>query len=88
MFYGKLCTWKTDSVEFELKKDAKPICSQPYPVPKVDEEIFKKEVERLVLLGVLEVENDSEWGSPYFAQPEPKSNLVHFISDFGNLNKN
>ena len=34
--------------------------------------MFKKEVESLVLLGVLGVENDSEWGDPSFAQPKPK----------------
>ena len=49
--------------------------------------MIKKEVERLVLLGVLEIENDSEWVSPSFAQPKPKSNQIHFISDFRNLNK-
>ena len=49
--------------------------------------MFKKEVERLFLLVALEVENDSEWGSPSFAQPQPKSNLVRFLSDFRNLNK-
>ena len=49
--------------------------------------MFKKEVERLVLLGVLEVANYSEWGSPYFAQPKLKSNRVRFLSDFRNLNK-
>ena len=54
------------------------ICSQPYPVPKVHEEIFKKEVERLGLLGVLEVANDSEWGATSFAQPKHKSNRVGF----------
>ena len=36
----------------------------------------KKEVERLVPLGVLEREKDSEWGAPSFAQPKPK-NRVH-----------
>ena len=65
----------------------KPICSVTYTLPKVNEEIFKKEVERLVLLGVLELANDSEWGDPSFVQPEPKSNLVHFLGDFWNLNK-
>ena len=49
-FDGKFVAWKTDPVGFELKYDAKPIWSQPYPVPKVHEEIFKKEVETLVLL--------------------------------------
>ena len=49
--------------------------------------MFKKEVDHLVLLGVLKVANDSEWGAPSFAQPKLKSNRVHFISDFRNLNK-
>ena len=41
-FDGKLGTWKKYPVDFELKEDAKPICSRPYPVPKVREEMFKK----------------------------------------------
>ena len=49
--------------------------------------MFKKEVERLVLLGFLEVSNDSEWGSPFFAQHKPKSNRVSLLSGFRNLNK-
>ena len=65
----------------------KPKYSQPYPVPKVHEEIFKKEVERLVLLGIIEVSNDSEWGYPSFAQPKHESNQVRFLSEFRNLNK-
>ena len=48
--------------------------------------MFKKEVEHLVLLGVLKVSNDSEWGDPHFTQPKPKSNLVCFLSEFRNLN--
>ena len=58
MFDGTLSTWKTDPVDFEVKEYVKPICSRPYPVPKVHEEMFKKEVERVVLLGVLELAND------------------------------
>ena len=45
------------------------ICSILHPVPKLHGEMFKKEVERLVLLGVPEIANDSEWGAPSFAQP-------------------
>ena len=74
-------------VDFKLKDNAKPIFYRPYPVPKVHEEIFKKEVEPLVLLGVLEVENNSEWGAPSFAQPKPKSNKLRFLSYFRNSNK-
>ena len=34
-FNGTFGTWKTDSVDFELKDNSKPICSILYPVPKV-----------------------------------------------------
>ena len=60
---------------------------QPYLVPKVHEEIFKKEVERLVLLLVLEVANYSEQGAPSFSQTKPKSNQVNFLNIFRILNK-
>ena len=50
----------------------RPIFSQPYPVPKVHKEMFKNEVENSLLLGVLEVANNSEWGAPSFVQPKPK----------------
>ena len=49
--------------------------------------MFKKEAERLVLLGVLDVSNVSEWEDPSFAQIKPKSNRVRFLSYFRNLNK-
>ena len=65
----------------------KPICLQKYPEMKVNKEIFKKEVELLVLLGFLEVENYQEQGNPSFEKPKPKSNWVRFIGDFRNLNK-
>ena len=45
------------------------------------------EVERLVILGVLERTNDSQWGDPSITQPRRKINQVGFISDFRNLNE-
>ena len=64
-----------------------PIFLLPYPVPKVQKEMFKQEVEYLVILVFLELANDSEWVAPSFAKPKPKSNQVHFLSEFRNLNK-
>ena len=49
--------------------------------------MFKQEVEHLVVLGVLELVNDSEWVAPSFVKPKPKSNQVHFLSEFRNINK-
>ena len=54
LFGGTLGTWNTTLVDLELKDNAKPVCSRPYPVPKVHETMFKKEVKRLMRLGVLE----------------------------------
>ena len=71
----------------ELKDDAIPLCSRPYTVSRVHKEMFRKEVKRLVTLGVIEQANDSEWGAPYFDQPKPKTNRVRFLSDFRNLNR-
>ena len=49
--------------------------------------MYKKEVWRLFLLGVIEVSNYSEQGAPYFVQPKPKSKRACFLSDFRNLIK-
>ena len=76
LFNGTLGTRKTDPVYSKLKDNADPIRSQPYPLPNVHEEMFKKEVERLVQFGVLELEKYLEWGAPSLAKPKPKSNIV------------
>ena len=41
----------------------------------------------MVLLGVIEVANDSGWGYSSLAQHKPKSNQLSFLSDFRNINK-
>ena len=87
LFNGTLGTWKIYPIYFKLKEYTKPICLLPHPVPKVHEEIFKEEVYRLFILGVLEVATDSEWGSPSFAHYKPKSNQVCLLSDIRSLNK-
>ena len=50
LFDGTLGMWKTTPVDFELKDHAKPVCSRPYPVPKVHIAMFRKKVERLLRL--------------------------------------
>ena len=57
------------------------------PITKVTRGNVQKESGSLVLLGVLELVNDSEWGAPSFAQTTHKSNVVLFISDFRNIDK-
>ena len=81
-----LGTWKTPPANLDLKDDATPLCSRPYPVTREHEAIFRKEVKRILKLGVFKESNDPEWGVPCFYQPKPKTNCVRFLSEFRNLN--
>jgi hypothetical protein len=89
MFQGKLGQWIGEEVHFDLKEGAKPWQGRPYPVPKIHEVTVRKEVDRLVEIGVLELitsEESKGWGSPSFIIA--KSNgQVRFLSDFREVNK-
>ena len=86
IFDGSLGAWKTDDVDFEMKEGAKPHSQRYYPVPHLYKQTFKKELDRLEKLGVLEKVQQSEWGSPTFIIPK-KDGRVRFISDFRRLNQ-
>jgi hypothetical protein len=86
LFDGLLGTWNAKPYNIELKPDAKPSHSRPFPVPKVHEATLKIEVERLTKAGVLKKVNQSEWAAPTFLIPK-KDATVRFISDFRKLNK-
>ena len=86
MFDGTLGTYKGSEYKIELKEGIKPYHAKLFPIPRVHEDTLKKEVERLVKIGVLKRINDSEWAAPTFIIPK-KNNTVRFISDFRELNK-
>ena len=86
LFDGTLGNWKTLPVHFELKEGAKPFHGRPFPVPRIHRETLKREIDRMVKLGILKWEGESEWAFPSFIIP--KSNqTVRFILDFRELNK-
>ena len=58
MFDGMLGSWNITLLDLGLKDDAKPVCSRPYPVPRVHKAMFRNEVRRLVKLGIIDEEND------------------------------
>ena len=73
-------------VDLESNYDTKPMCLRSYPVPRVHQDIFKKEIERRVILGIIEHVDDSKWGSPHFPQPKKNTNCVQFLKNSWNLN--
>ena len=81
---GTLGTFNTAPVDLELNDNTKPVCLRPYPVPRVHKAMFKKEVKWLGNLVVIKYENDSEWGAPYFDQPEGEnesSKILEWLSE-------
>ena len=79
-----LGTWNITTSDLELNDHTNPLCLRPYPIPRVHEEMLKKEVKIIASLGVLEEANDSKWGSLSFVQLKAKNNCVRFSSDFWN----
>ena len=64
LFDGSLGDWKTTPVSIDLKEDAKPYHSRPYPVPHIHKEQFKKELDSLEKMGVLKKDSSSQWAAP------------------------
>ncbi len=57
-----------------------------YSVPQIHLKTFKKELDNLVIIGVLTSQQESEWASPSFIIPK-KDSRVCWISDLHQLNK-
>ena len=86
LFDGTLGKWNMDPYEIELLPDAKPYHARAFPVPHRYMETLKKEVYRLVDVGVLKKVNRSEWAAPTFIIPK-KDGKVRFVSDLRQLNQ-
>ena len=86
MFDGTLGNYTGTEYKIELLKGAYLNHAKPFPIPKVQEETLKIEVNTLVNIGGLKRKNNSEWAAPTFIISK-KNGTVRFISDFRELNK-
>jgi hypothetical protein len=81
LFDGKLGTWNCAPSSIKLKPGSEPYHARPFPVPRIHELTLKKELDRLVQVGVLKRINCSQWGAPTFIIAK-KDGTVRFMSDF------
>ena len=90
LFSGKIGHWPDDKVVLELKPDAKPFhCGRPMRIPHIHMETLKKEIDRLVRIGVIEAVAGAEagrWCAPSWCIAK-KDGRIRIITDFRELNR-
>jgi hypothetical protein len=80
LFDGTLKVYLHKNFHINLVPGGGPKHSQPYAIPCIHLIAFKKELDRLVQIGVLSPHGASKWGSPTFVTPNKDSNVC-WVSD-------
>ena len=86
LFDDTLGDWETEPVNLELNPYYKPFDSKYYPIPRIKKETFRKDIKRLVKIGVLTPVQQSQYGTPIFIIPK-KEGTMRFIKDYRRLNQ-
>ena len=85
LFDGGLGHYQKSKVHIDIDPSVPPRHFKPYPIPKIHLPTFKKELDHLVQIGVLEKAGMSAWASPTFITPK-KDGRVRWVSDLRYLN--
>ena len=86
LFSGGLGLQSGKEYHIPIAPDAKPQSQKAFPIAKIYEETTRKEIDRLVKLGVLTPDNKSPWAAPTMIIPK-KDGSVRLVTDFRRLNQ-
>jgi transposase InsO family protein len=86
LFSNELRVYPHRKIHLEVDPTATPKHFRPYSVARTHMQVFKKELDRLVSIGVLRPCGATEWAAPTMAIPK-KDNTIRVVSDFRELNK-
>ena len=75
-------------MKINIKLDARPVKMRPYKLAHKNKDIVKKEIDNMLLVGIIYPIDQSEWESPMVVQPK-KHDLtkLRICVDFKELNK-
>ena len=88
LFGGGLGRLKDGVASIDLIEGATPVASRYYNLPKAYEETARKEIERMVEIGVLKQLSpfeDTPWAAPSFGTPK-KTGDIRIVTDFRKMN--
>ena len=80
MFDGTLGNYTGSKYKIDLKEQIKVYDAKPFLITKVHKLTLKKEVERLVKIGILKRINNSEWAAPTFIIPKKHGLFLTFVN--------
>jgi hypothetical protein len=84
LFDGRLGEFNMELISLQLMDpNCKPVHARPYIISRSLEQQLRKEIVRLVDIGVLEEDYSSEWSSPSFSIPK-KNGKIQVVTDFRN----
>ena len=81
LFSNKLDVYPNKKIHLELLPNSVPVHAILYAVPKVNEVVFKKELEHLCKIEVLEYAGALEWAAPIMGIAK-KDGRIRIVSDF------
>ena len=87
VFDGSLGDLNVPPIELEVKKGSEPVHSRPLPISHIHKENLYKEIQRMVILNILEISSCSAWAIPTCFMPKLNS-TVCMVSDLRKLNAN
>ena len=86
LFDGNLRKFTDEQIHLDVDPTVPSKRSRPYTVPFRQRDIFRRELDRLVSIGVLEKCGRADWVSGTFCIPK-KDGRIRWVSDFRALNK-